>query len=126
MILIDANVWIARFNSADSLHKLARSDFGKIADAGERIAISDHILSEVSTHFLYRDGREKAAEFLRGILQNRDIFIHTLKPEEVREVSERLTLSSKKLSFADEVLRFLSERYGYRLLTYDKDLARAK
>jgi predicted nucleic acid-binding protein len=126
MILVDSNVWIARFSAEDSLHRRSREDFGRIIEAGESTVISDHVISEVSTYFLYHQSREKAMEFLRCVMDNEQIRVHTLKPDEVREVSDSFTRSSKKLSFVDEIQRFLAARYGYRLLTYDKDLAKAK
>ena len=126
MYLLDSNVWIALYNPNDSSHQRSKADFEKIASEHQRIVISDHVLSEVFTHILYRFGRQDALAFLDEVLNNPEILIHTLNSGDIREISEEIAHSKPKLSFTDEVLRFLSDRYGYWLLTYDKDLAKAK
>ena len=126
MLLVDSNVWIAWLVPSDSLHNRATAALEELIEKGANIAMSDHILAEVSTVLLYDEGREAANKFLELALGNQQLKIHTLSATEVREISEKFKKSSRKLSFTDEVLRFLSDKYGYTLLTYDADLAKAK
>jgi len=126
MILVDSNVWIGLLSEDDSLHEQAGKALELLASEKETIILSDHVLSEVSTHLLFHERPETLEKFRKLVLGSRDIILRCLTPEEAREVSERVGKSPKRLSFTDEVLRLLSERHNYGLLTFDNDLAKAK
>jgi len=126
MYLVDSSVWIAFYSTTDVHHARALADIEHIIALRQKIAMSDHVLDEVATYFLYHEGREKALTFLQSVLNNEDIILHVSNAQEIREIADNFRVSRAKLSFTDEVLRFLSDKYDYTLLTYDRDLAKAK
>jgi len=125
--LIDANIWIAYFDLDDSLNKKAEKIINSHLKSNNFLLLSDYIIQEVITVFLYRNRIEQMEKFINFIYGNNDISILGIEKDFAQNI---LNLARKrkfkpKLSLTDWSLLFLSQTFYLKLLTFDKQLLNA-
>jgi predicted nucleic acid-binding protein len=124
MIVLDSNVWIGFLNSNDSLHSLCDEVFTKIAD--EPILVPDHIITEVFTVLRQKAGNQVAVDFLNLLNSSTQLKKTQLNPTDFENFMKFCAESSfEKLSFTDELMRYIQEIHDFFIITFDKDLQKA-
>lgn len=116
--LIDSSVWIALFLDFDTQHKKAVRLFSALHGM---VYMPYCILVEVATVLAYKHSKQQADSFLAYIEHNHDIVVLDDNPQD--EIAFYKTLSHK-ISFTDGALILLSQKFGAKLLTFDKQLVR--
>lgn len=120
MIIFDSNVWIAFFNKEDSQNKKALKIVIREKD---NIAITEYIILEVASVVAIKAGKNLADKFLEFILNNNNIKVLLSSNDFFYNTVENfIKTESKKLSFVDISLLYLSNTY--KIITFDKDLAK--
>lgn len=120
MIIFDSNVWIAFFNKEDSQNKKALEIVIREKD---NIAITEYIILEVASVVAIKAGKNLADKFLEFILNNNNIKVLLSSNDFFYNTVENfIKTESKKLSFVDISLLYLSNTY--KIITFDKDLAK--
>ena len=119
-VIIDSNVFVAFYNSNDSLHDKAVLVLGELKDC--ELIIHSYVIQEVSTILAYRFGKNLANTFIHEILSSKNVMI--IDSRIVNEMNSFLK-NQKKFSFVDHALLALSQETNIPLITFDKDLLRA-
>lgn len=121
MIILDTNIWFARFNSNDSLHEQAKQVFDEI---DTRVSIPEYVLVELLNLFVQKLNKAYADDFLSKIIVSDDIEITPNTPSFTLEVIQSFLKSDNpKLSFVDHSLLYLSKHH--KVHTFDQELAKA-
>lgn len=120
MVILDTNIWVAALNQNDSLHSKAQKLFSNL---NEEILIPEYILVETLNILSVKAGKRQTEAFLKTALNSEQVEILFSSKLFFQEISEFfVNFSYNKLSFVDQSLLFLSQKYP--VLTFDKDLAR--
>lgn len=115
MILLDSNVWYAYFNREDHFHKKAT----EIINQAEMVVVPYCVAVEVATILTYRKSKESANVFLMRLVNSQSARL----VENGYEQELFFFLHFKtKMSFTDYTLAYMSNQYGYKLVTFDKQL----
>ena len=117
-ILLDSNIWIGLLNVDDLYHKKAGTLLKKIK---EKIILPEYVILEVATIISQKVNKETSNDFIRNVIDNKDIEIFSSSREFLGEVMNfYLSNKEKKLSFVDYSLLYLSKKM--EVLTFDKNL----
>ncbi|OGG52474.1 hypothetical protein A3H16_04065 [Candidatus Kaiserbacteria bacterium RIFCSPLOWO2_12_FULL_53_8] len=118
-VIFDTNVWIALLHEADSQYRKAQELVRTLAT--EEVLVPEYVLVEVSAVLKRYERNAEAIVFVKRVLGNAGSFI----PAGVlaHETSVLFEERNDKLSFVDTALLVLSREY--RVITFDKALARA-
>lgn len=118
MNIIDSSVWVALFLNFDINHQKSKALIEKL---NRPIFLPYSIVAEVATVLTYKHSKKQADNFIDYITGNQDIIlINNDLNEELRFFSSL----SKRISFADASLIYLSQKLGAKIITFDKQLAR--
>lgn len=122
--LIDANVWIAYFNDKDSLYIRAKKKIDRINSQNGELILTDFLLQEIVTVFLYQKKVSLIDNFLKYIEEKEnvktlsvdsDFLTHTLSCIKKHKYKP-------KMSLTDWSLLFLASNFDLKLITFDKQL----
>lgn len=118
MVILDSNIWIGLLNVDDSCHKKAKVLFKKIT---ETIILPEYVILEVASIISHKVGKRKSDNFIKGVINNRDVEVFPSSREFFGEVINfYLFKKSEKLSFVDYSLLYLAQKI--KVLTFDKNL----
>jgi predicted nucleic acid-binding protein len=117
MVILDSNIWIARFDADDQTHEKAEKIFAEF-DLRD-IVVTEYIVLEVTTILKQKKEHVLAERFL-DFLEDFDMVV--LESEEFYTKTKRKfrMLQKNHLSFVDVSLLALSEEY--EVVTLDKHL----
>ncbi|MBU4298483.1 PIN domain-containing protein [Patescibacteria group bacterium] len=120
MVILDSNIWIALLNIDDSNHSKARQLFREIK---EKIVLPEYIILETATLLSQKISKKSADDFIKNVIDNKDIEILPSSKEFLEKVIEfYLSKRIEKLSFVDYSLLYLVPKV--RVITLDKVLKR--
>ena len=118
MIILDSNIWIAFLNIDDFNHKKAERVFKELS---EKIILTEYVLLEVTTVVSLKVSKEAANNFIKTVVDNKDIEILPSSKEFLEGVIKfYLSKKNKNLSFVDYSLAYLSQKF--KVLTFDRKL----
>jgi predicted nucleic acid-binding protein len=127
-LLIDANVWISYLDKDDSHY--SRSGIlihSHIKHQSNLLLLTDYIIQEVITLFLYKRKPELVEEFIRLI--HRETYIEILAVDSYFLASILDFIKQQqylpKISLTDWSLLFLASEFDLKLVTFDKQLNNA-
>jgi predicted nucleic acid-binding protein len=119
-LILDTNIWVAYMHDNDSLHEKARNLFELL---NQKVLIPEYVLVETLNILSTKVSKEKAEEFIFAVAKSNNAEV-IWSSMELREEFLHFFVSNKveKLSFVDQCLLCLSK--NYKILTFDKELAR--
>lgn len=119
--LIDASVWVAYFDTNDTLHRQAQSVLNGKTDTV--LLLTDYIVQEVITVFLYKKQHQLIEELMKTI-QKENVEIISVESSFLKSLLKFIKQFSysPKISLADWSLMFLAEELGLPISTFDKQL----
>lgn len=122
--LVDANVWIAYFDKDDSLSEQGRDLLKQTHVESHPLLITDFIIQEVLTIFLYKNKADHIEKFLNYIETQPHIEVIGIDGLLWKRVAQfmRRHKHIPKLSFTDWSLLYLATAFGFGLNTFDKQL----
>lgn len=122
--LVDANVWIAYFDKDDSLSEQGRDLLKQTHAESRPLLLTDFIIQEVLTIFLYKNKITYIEKFLNYIETQPHIEIIGIDGLLWKRVTQfmRRHKHIPKLSFTDWSLLYLATAFGFGLDTFDKQL----
>ena len=122
MIAVDTSVLFACFELHDSCHRSALEAYFQIPSS--QLLIPADVIKELITLINLRRGSEVAKEVYYEIDQDpRNPCIHNLDTLEFFEFMNFFNeFPNTKLSSVDLQLIFLAQKYGFQILTFDKQL----
>lgn len=122
MFVLDSNVIIAFFREQEERHQEAVDFMSGL----EHFAITDHVLSEVATVLMHKEGIAVAREVLEFLVQTEGIELYQLNDTELDETLWRFAHQKKpRCSFVDMSLIVFAKERGFRLATFDKHLSQS-
>lgn len=124
-IIVDANIWISYFNQDDTLYHQAKEIVDTyLQDDRKVLMVTDYILQEVITIFLYDSKPGLIDEFMEFInteaqieILNINSYFFTTVVDYIKQFSYK-----PKMSLTDWSLLFLAQELNCTLLTFDKQL----
>ena len=120
MILIDTSVLYAFYDTNDSCYERAKQELSKLHP--DKILIPSDVMKELITLLSLRKGG-KIAKMIYMELESKDVTIYNLETLEFLEFMHFfLEKPDNNLSMADLQLLFLSQKHGFRIITFDKKL----
>ena len=121
-ILVDANVWLAYFNTEDTLHRKAVPTLERLED--KLLLVTDWVLQEVLTSFLYKNQSGLIPRFMDKLNNSEHFSVVRIDSDLYRETIQFMERQNykPKISLADWSLAFLSTNFELPLLTFDKQL----
>lgn len=120
MIIVDSSFLIAFFNPSDTQHQNAIQDMKRYDNNKEEFLITEHVLSEIATVLLYKNGLEAATIFLD--------FAQEKCKLQIWDKGDRLaTLEYFKdqkyeLSYIDASIIYLAKFLGLSVACYDHNI----
>jgi predicted nucleic acid-binding protein len=118
--LVDSSVWIALFLMHDTQHKKAEQTIKNITGI---IYLPYCVLSEVTTVLTYKHSKAQADAFIAYAEENKDI---RLMENTLDDDMASFKKVKHAISFTDSSLLGLSKKLKIELITFDKQLERAK
>ena len=97
-LIVDSSVFIAASRADDAFHSRGIELLREISENGETLYITDHILDEVTTFLVRKNGGKTAAIVGKNMVEHYKIIFHD--PSEISEVISAVEKSSD-LSYCD-------------------------
>ncbi len=121
MIFLDSSFIISSYCSVEENHETSREILRKIAEANDRLVLTDHVLSEVVTLVRRRYGSRRAFEVGNSIFNAMNTEVIQASREEL-EKALRIVLKYENFSFCDALTVTVMEREGIRkIVSFDSD-----
>ncbi|MCD6149611.1 PIN domain-containing protein [bacterium] len=122
MTILDSNIWIAFFNENDNQHKKAEKVIKELGS--NSVVVPEYIVTEIASILCFKAGKEVANDFIKNIIDNKDIKILLSNKLFFSNVIDNfVNLDGHKLSFIDMAILYLSKTY--EVITFDKNLGKA-
>lgn len=123
--LVDACVWIAYLDKSDSLHSKANKVISKKITSGS-LVLTDFIIQEVLTIFLYKNNSAYVEEFLHLLQSDDRLEILSIDTTFLNELVGFIQNQNyqPKISLTDWSILFLGSEFDLEILTFDKQLDR--
>lgn len=121
MIILDSNIWVALLYNDDSLHMQAEV---LLASLTGEICVPEYVIGEVCTVLLLRKDIALADQFAEKMLAQKEcriVYSNSFFVDHILHFFREHI--SKRLSFIDTSLLYLSQEYT--VYTFDKHLAKA-
>jgi len=119
-VLLDSNIWIAFLYKKDPNHKRAEEIFEGIK---ERVVLTEYLFLEIVSVISKKVGKKVADDFIKNVIDNRDIEIFPSSQEFLGEIIKfYLSKKIEKLSFVDYSLLYLAQKM--KVITFDETLKR--
>ncbi len=117
MLFADTSFLVASLRVNDENHLRAKA----IAESmGEKMMISDHILSELLTMLAYKEGNKAAYQAGKGLVGS-DVLIVYAVQEDILPALE-LVRTTPKLSMCDAISATIMKKLGIKkILSFDSD-----
>ena len=122
MILLDTSFLIALIRKRDEKHTEAEKILGQIK---ERTVITDHVLSELITFMVYKDGKKTAYEVGKKIMDSDVIIVSVLR----EDLSAALGYVGKYEGFSmcDALSIVVMQKLGIKkIVSFDSDFDRIR
>lgn len=123
MIIIDTNYFFALLHADDSLHLKAVNISSSIKDFP--VLYLEDILKEMQTILSVRKSHTDSFNWIDSIYQNeykRDRQYNLSSVEYFEVVNYWRSLKDTRLSFVDAEILYLSNKYNFKVLTFDKEI----
>ncbi len=120
MYLLDSNIIIAYFRTAELDHKAAHDFIQKL----DTFSICDYTLLEVTTIMLLKETKSDVEKVLEFLQKNKDVAVLRLSQMEMGEVLELFLKQKRKASFTDVSLMVLAKNRNLQLVTLDVELSK--
>lgn len=117
--IVDSSVWVGLFLDFDSNHARAATLMEKLSDT---LYVPYCVVNESASVLTYKHSKEQANQFLAYLSQDNAIL---LIDDEVNAEINWFQNYSKKMSFTDISLLYLSKKLRAPIVTFDVQLRRA-
>ena len=118
--IADSSVLVSAFNIEDSQHKKGLQD---LSDSSKPILVSEYVAIETTGVLSLRSSRHIAMEFIKVLLERRDLQLIRTSQDFFYLVSAYFVQAKLQLSFVDCSLVLLSRDFD--ILTFDRTLEKA-
>ncbi|KKP37535.1 MAG: hypothetical protein UR28_C0029G0017 [Candidatus Peregrinibacteria bacterium GW2011_GWF2_33_10] len=117
-VLLDSNILIAFFRREDVHHKKVIEFLSKL----DGFCISEHVLFEIGTVLLLKEGAEISKQFIDFLNNSENIEIVNLLLDEFSQIVNNFPYQRTKLSMVDLSLLIVSKNRNFELFSFDKEL----
>ncbi len=119
--LIDSNIIIAFFRKEELDYKKAND----LLFSFDSFAITEHVLFEIATILLLKEGKEISKLFIQFLKSCEKINILKLTEKEFCQIINCYPYKNSKLSMTDFSLLLLAKKRDFELISFDKELMKA-
>ena len=126
-VIFDTNIWVAFYKDNDSLKNKAIAEIEKFTHSKKQCLITNLIAEEVFSVLTYAGYKKLANQFIDFCLKNKRVKWLNLDDNFIKNINKFTQIKSllkTKLSFTDYSIIFLSNNFGFEILSFDKELVK--
>lgn len=118
-MIVDTSFLYAYYNSDDTHHNEAMN---KLKEFNGTLIISDYILGEMLTLFLYKKSLAAAHLFIETVYDNEAFEVIHFSPLDFQSILETFKSQKRQLSFIDASVVYLAKTMNLDVLTFDQNI----